>query len=76
MAVAGLKVVPRTYAGTTAPAMARAILFRLPQNNRAGGKLAPSPATKLVTIEYANPFDQSRGEALLELPKNLSAPVP
>jgi pimeloyl-ACP methyl ester carboxylesterase len=39
-------------------------------------KLAPSPATKLVTIAYTNPFDQSRGEALVELPKNLKAPAP
>ncbi|HKH32888.1 MAG TPA: hypothetical protein VKA80_01785, partial [Beijerinckiaceae bacterium] len=45
MAVTGLKVVARTYAGTTAPAMARAILFGPPQNNRGGGKLAPSPVS-------------------------------
>jgi pimeloyl-ACP methyl ester carboxylesterase len=39
-------------------------------------KLAPSPGTRLVTIEYTNPFDQSRSEALVELPKNLSGPAP
>lgn len=39
-------------------------------------QLAPSPATKLVTIEYTNPFDQSHGEAMVELPKNLNSPAP
>jgi pimeloyl-ACP methyl ester carboxylesterase len=39
-------------------------------------QLAPSPATKLVTIDYTNPFDQSRSEAMVELPKNLSGPAP
>lgn len=38
-------------------------------------KLAPSHGTKLVTIDYTNPFDQSRSEALVELPKNLKAPA-
>ena len=39
-------------------------------------RLAPSPATRLVTIQYTNPFDQSPSEALVELPKNLRRPVP
>ena len=39
-------------------------------------KMAPLPATKLVTIEYTNPFDQSHSEALLELPQKLGATAP
>lgn len=31
---------------------------------------------KVVTIEYANPFDQSKGEALVELPGSLDRPLP
>ena len=39
-------------------------------------QLPPSPSTKVVTIAYTNPFDQSQGEALVELPRNLQRPVP
>jgi pimeloyl-ACP methyl ester carboxylesterase len=39
-------------------------------------KLAPLPTTTLVTIQYTNPFDQSQGEALVDVPKNLKTPVP
>lgn len=36
----------------------------------------PSPTTKVVKLEFINSFDQSRGEALLEVPEKLSRPVP
>lgn len=36
----------------------------------------PSPTTKVVKLEFINSFDQSRGEALLEVPGKLSIPVP
>lgn len=38
--------------------------------------LPPSQSVDLVTIAYTNPFDQSRGEALVEVPKNLRSPAP
>ena len=34
------------------------------------------PSGDAVTIEYTNPFDGGKGEALVELPKNLRAPAP
>ncbi|MGH9846654.1 MAG: alpha/beta hydrolase family protein, partial [Blastocatellia bacterium] len=36
----------------------------------------PSPKTKVVKLEFINSFDQSRGEALLEIPEKLNRPVP
>jgi hypothetical protein len=32
-------------------------------------KLSPSRETKVVKIEYVNPFDNSHGTALLEVPR-------
>lgn len=57
-------------------AISGALLLRAQAPEELLEKLAPSATTKLATIEYTNPFDHSRGEALVELPKNLSAPVP
>ena len=34
------------------------------------------PTSKAVTIEYVNPFDQSKSEALVELPGRLDRPLP
>jgi len=39
-------------------------------------KWAPSERTKVVKIEFVNPFDNSDGSALLELPARLDGPVP
>ena len=38
--------------------------------------LPPSQSVDLATIAYTNPFDQSRGEALVEVPKNLRGAAP
>jgi pimeloyl-ACP methyl ester carboxylesterase len=34
------------------------------------------PTTPAVTIEYTNPFDQSKGEALVEVPSGRRGPLP
>lgn len=34
------------------------------------------PASKMVTIAYTNPYDQSKGEALVDLPSSLDRPLP
>jgi pimeloyl-ACP methyl ester carboxylesterase len=34
------------------------------------------PKTPAVTIEYTNPFDQSKGEALVEVPRGRPGPMP
>jgi poly(3-hydroxybutyrate) depolymerase len=36
----------------------------------------PSTKTKVVKLEFVNSFDQSRGEALLEVPEKVSEPAP
>ena len=36
----------------------------------------PSPVERLAKLEYVNPFDGSHGEAVLEIPKQATGPLP
>lgn len=39
-------------------------------------KWVPSEKTKIVKIEFVNPFDKSQGSALLEVPAKMDGPTP
>ena len=40
------------------------------------GQVPPSKSAAWGSIAYTNPYDQSQGEALVEVPKNLKGPAP